>query len=322
MRAVVRGCLWCSRDGLRRAAPCSSGSAHASRRGGAGSSHRLSNRPVNSSGAMPIGQRFEPHGVDLPSQSCPSGCPCRAGGARSRGSAGRIGACERRAGRPRVSRAAVLRGGARCGMRSKAEKVCEGRIRPRHRARPRAASRAGASTGSREPRPNRRAAGVSTTASQNGGSLRRKTASAPGRSGAGRETMEERPERLVREAFVKAASHVRRKINRDETLLLGPAREQIPTFCVLNSGTVSRPADPQPFGLSQNRPHRRGESARALLHPPSVSGPPQRIRQAVRDDDDTMIMCFTQNINPSKYKSFYQLFGRRVGSGAHDPARA
>ena len=104
-----------------------------------------------------------------------------------------------------------------------------------------------------------------------------------------REVVEERPERLVREALVEAARHLGREVHGDVALAPDPLRENLPAARVRDAGLVAVPTDPQPFGLTQNRPHRRGEAACALLHLPGVAAPPQGVRQAVRDHDHAVI---------------------------------
>src|SRR5262245_60229630 len=101
----------------------------------------------------------------------------------------------------------------------------------------------------------------------------------------GQELVKERPDDLVRIPLVEAARDLRRQLDGDGAVFLGPAREHLAALAVVDAGRITRPADPDTPRLLDQRTDRRGQSSRAPLGPPRVARPAERQGKTVRYTD-------------------------------------
>ena len=104
----------------------------------------------------------------------------------------------------------------------------------------------------------------------------------------GRESVQERPDRVVAVTLIEGARDLGREIDRHEAVLLLPGPEQlVPARCVAR-WRIAGPADPQPLGPFHDRREGGNEAAAAQVRVPLGSGTARGQGQAIGDDEEAV----------------------------------
>jgi hypothetical protein len=86
-----------------------------------------------------------------------------------------------------------------------------------------------------------------------------------------RKLMKERPERLVRVAFIEAVRDLFGDVHGEIAFALGPAPQRLFAPLIVGVGRIARPAHPDALRAFDDRPHRRREAPRAFVRAPPVA---------------------------------------------------